>query len=136
MSNSIVINNQSVLVKQYNGQRVLTFKDIDTAHGRPTGTARRNFNTNKSHFIEGEDYYKIQPNEIRTVGIKSPNGGIVLNESGYLMLAKSFTDDLAWKVQRELVNSYFKVKELEQPVSDNYTYFDKTYGGQFEGLTF
>ena len=28
------------------------------------------------------------------------------------MLVKSFTDDLAWDVQRKLVSSYFKVKEL------------------------
>jgi hypothetical protein len=27
------------------------------------------------------------------------------------MLVKSFTDDLAWKVQRDLVNTYFKVKK-------------------------
>lgn len=87
--NEIVINNTNVSVKEYRGQRVLTFKDIDTAHGRPDGTSRRNFNKNKAHFIECEDWYKIQPNEIRAVGISSPNGGIVLTESGYLMLVKS-----------------------------------------------
>lgn len=27
----------------------------------------------------------------------------LMTETGYLMLVKSFTDDLAWKVQRELV---------------------------------
>ncbi|MDO4945122.1 MAG: ORF6N domain-containing protein [Ruminococcus sp.] len=131
MSNSIVINNQSVLVKQYNGQRVLTFKDIDIAHGRATGTARKRFNDNKNRFIEGVDYFNVQMSEKRTLGFEVPNRGLtVITESGYLMLAKSFTDDLAWKVQRQLVNSYFKVKELEQPVSDNYTYFDKTYNGE------
>ena len=67
--NEIVIGNANVSIKEYKGQRVVTFKDIDTVHGRPDGTARRNFNRNKEHFIEGEDYYKIQPNEIRTVGI-------------------------------------------------------------------
>ena len=30
----------------------VTFKDIDEVHGRKTGTARRNFNSNKKHFIE------------------------------------------------------------------------------------
>lgn len=34
----------------------------------------------------------------------NPNAEITLiTETGYLMLVKSFTDDLAWKVQRELV---------------------------------
>jgi hypothetical protein len=35
----------------------------------------------------------------------------VVTESGYLMLVKSFTDDLAWDVQRQLVNTYFKVEK-------------------------
>lgn len=133
MANSIVINQKPMNIKEYKGQRVLTFKDIDTVHGRADGTARKRFNDNKKHFVEGEDFYKIQPSEIRTVGITSPNGGTVLTESGYLMLAKSLTDDLAWKVQRELVNNYFRVKphgEPRQLTFDDYNYFDKTFRGQ------
>ncbi|MDD6489461.1 MAG: ORF6N domain-containing protein [Clostridia bacterium] len=140
MADTITINNQDLTVRQYKGQMVVTFNDIDLVHNRPTGTARRNFNTNKAHFIEGEDFFKIQPNEIRTVGIKSPNGGIVVTESGYLMLVKSFTDDLSWEVQRQLVKTYFRYKEQ---LTDNstlhsshstlkdkpYEYFDKTYNG-------
>ena len=76
--NEIVINNQNVLVKEYEGKRVVTFKDIDMVHGRPEGTARKRFNDNKKHFIEGEDYYRIQPSEIRTVGITSPNRHLFL----------------------------------------------------------
>jgi hypothetical protein len=37
----------------------------------------------------------------------------VLVESGYLMLTKSFNDDLAWQVQRELVNSYFRSRTAD-----------------------
>ena len=130
--NTILINRQNVLVKQYKGQRVLTFKDIDMVHGRTDGTARRNFNSNKKHFVEGEDYYKIQPNEIRTVGITSPNGGTIVTESGYLMLVKSFTDDLSWEVQRQLVKSYFRGKEDNHTDKqlELYEYFDKTYDGE------
>lgn len=134
--NEIVIGNTNVSIKEYKGQRVVTFKDIDTVHGRPDGTARRNFNRNKEHFIEGEDFYKIQPNEIRTVGIKSNNGGLVLTESGYLMLAKSFTDKVAWDVQRALVKSYFRAKQETAPQYEQlkleekpYEYVDKFYKG-------
>ncbi|EEX0080363.1 ORF6N domain-containing protein, partial [Salmonella enterica] len=49
--------------------------------------------------------------EAREMGVTAPNGIIFLTESGYLMLVKSFTDDLAWKVQRELVNNYFRTRE-------------------------
>lgn len=131
MTNAITINNQDLALRQYNGQMVITFKDIDLVHNRPQGTAGRNFRVNKKHFIEGEDYFKIQPDEIRRVGIKSPNGGIVVTESGYLMLVKSFTDDLSWKVQRQLVKTYFRYKKsLPEPKPTKpYEYFDKTYNG-------
>lgn len=119
MNNQIVkINNTDLSVKEFNKQRVVTFKDIDMLHERVEGTADRNFRENKlssdgtNRFIEGEDYFilrKSQNNEIR--GLEIPNRGItLLTESGYLMLVKSLQDDLAWKVQRELVNNYFRVK--------------------------
>ena len=118
MNELTIINNTQVLVKEYSGQRVVTFKDIDAVHGRPDGTARKRFNDNREHFIEGEDFFILtQPSEIRTLGIQRPQGGTpesvtLITESGYLMLVKSFTDDLAWKVQRELVNSYFRAKAV------------------------
>ena len=111
------IGNSDISIKEYNGQRVVTFKDIDMVHGRPDGTARKRFNDNRNHFIEGEDFFVItQPSEIRTLGLERPQGGvpekvILATEQGYLMLVKSFTDDLAWDVQRQLVNGYFKTKE-------------------------
>lgn len=114
---TVTINSTDISVKEYRGKRVVTLKEIDQCHCRPDGTARRNFNTNKQHLIEGIDYFIInQPNEIRTLGITRPQGGVsktvtLITESGYLMLVKSFTDDLAWNVQRQLVNSYFKVEK-------------------------
>ena len=99
-------------VKEFKGQRVVTFKDIDEVHGRIEGTAVRTFNKHKEKFVENEDYYFVQGNEIRNLGINSNFGGYLLTESGYLMLVKSFTDDLAWNVQRNLVKSYFKVQQL------------------------
>ena len=42
----------------------------------------------------------------------------VVTESGYLMLVKSFTDDLAWQVQRQLVNTYFRKSEESSAVKD------------------
>lgn len=126
MTNIISINKQPLSVKKYKGNMVVTFKDIDTVHGRPNGTARKRFNDNKQHFIEGEDYFVRKTDEAKSeYGIIAPNGLVLITESGYLMLAKSFTDDLAWKVQRELVNRYFKAKEEVKP----YEYFDKTYNG-------
>ncbi|MDE6833468.1 MAG: ORF6N domain-containing protein, partial [Ruminococcus sp.] len=114
-----LINNKYIEIKEYKGQRVVTFRDIDTVHERPDGTASRNFRANRKHFIEGVDYFSInQPDEFRRVGLTRPQGGtpetvILLTVSGYLMIVKSFTDDLAWSVQRMLVNSYFKLQQTK-----------------------
>lgn len=118
----IQINDFDLSVKEYQGERVVTFKDIDEVHGRPDGTARKRFNDNREHFIEGVDYYKVCVSEIRThkimdISSKAREDITLLTESGYLMLVKSFTDDIAWSVQRQLVNSYFRVKQI---ISDNY----------------
>lgn len=135
--NSITINNNSIERKLYNNQPVVTFKDIDLVHERPEGTASRNFRTNKKHFIENIDFYymnvdKCKNDEIRRFGIESPRGGYLFTESGYLMLVKSFTDDLAWEVQRQLVNSYFRLKEesYEQLELEPYKLEKKTYKGK------
>lgn len=120
MSEIIKVGNKNIAVKEFDGCRVVTFKDIDNVHERPEGTARKRFNDNKNRFIEGEDYYKICPSEIRThkimeISEMAREDVTLITESGYLMLVKSFTDDLAWKVQRELVKSYFKkTKPLSQ----------------------
>lgn len=116
MENTVQICDSEILIKEYAGKRVVTFKDIDRVHNRPEGTARKRFKDNREHFIEEEDFFRlskdeVQLSEIRTVGNISNNGLTLITESGYLMLVKSFTDDLAWKVQRELVNCYFRAKE-------------------------
>lgn len=111
--NEITICDTSISIKEYKGQRVVTFKDIDAVHDRPDGTARRNFNNNKKYFIEDEDFFVRNSYEAKNeYDIIAPNGLVLITESGYLMLVKSFTDDLAWTVQRALIKTYFKAQEL------------------------
>lgn len=124
MNEVIEVENTEMIIREYKGQRVVTFKDIDTVHQRPKGTARRNFNRNREHFIEGEDYFKVCANEIRTrkiadIPTKATEDMVLLTEMGYLMVVKSFKDDLAWDVQRKLVNSYFKEKQMQQAVENS-----------------
>ncbi|HCQ5582532.1 TPA: phage antirepressor KilAC domain-containing protein [Clostridioides difficile] len=119
MNNLVLINDKELQIKEFKGERVVTFKEVDLIHERVEGTAGRNFRENKKHFIEGVDYFFVKPsdignNEIRRSEINN-SGTYLITESGYLMLVKSLTDDLAWTVQRELVNNYFRVREKEQP---------------------
>lgn len=112
MNNLIKIGNQEISEKEFKGRRVVTFKDIDLVHERPEGTARKRFNDNKKHFIACEDYFVRNTDEAKNeFGITAPNGLMLLTEQGYLMLVKSFTDDLAWTVQRQLVSNYFNKRK-------------------------
>lgn len=116
MNELIRVGNSSISVKEYKGKRVVTFKDIDTVHERPSGTANKRFLDNKKRFINGEDYFIVGNSEIRKSHLMSLSDNdftdkVLITESGYLMLVKSFTDDLAWTVQRKLVDSYFRVKQ-------------------------
>lgn len=119
MNELIKINSKDLAVKEFKNQRVVTFRDIDVIHERAEGTSSKNFRNNKVHFINSVDYFEIKKNEVgedftETYGFDkfAPNG-ILITESGYLMLVKSLTDDLAWNVQRELVNSYFRKNDYE-----------------------
>lgn len=135
--NEIIINDKPLPIREYKGNRVVTFKEIDEVHGRKDGTARKRFNDNKNRFIEGVDYFVRKTDEAaKEFGIIAPNGLTLITESGYLMLVKSFSDDLAWTVQRELVNFYFrgrtpapKPKQLTLETNE-YTYTPKTYKGE------
>lgn len=135
----ITVNTHEVGVKEYFGQRVVTFADVDAVHEKPKGSAKDRFYKNKKRFKLGEDYFVIKPqdlteaqkymshtsetekNEIRSfegpsvVGIDyvNPRGLTLLTESGYLLLVKVFDDDLAWEVQRKLVKTYFTVKQFK-----------------------
>jgi len=118
MSNLIKIANQEIAVKEFKGRRVVTFKDIDLIHERPEGTAKRNFASNREHFIECEDFIEVLASDVGTDFVltygfvNKAAKGFLITEQGYLMLVKSFQDDLAWKVQRDLVNTYFRTQNL------------------------
>ncbi|MBX8516055.1 ORF6N domain-containing protein [Pseudomonas cichorii] len=86
---------------------------IDQVHERPEGTARRNFNEHRKRFVDGHHCFEVTADEIRTQSISvafSPRTakGVLLTERGYLLLSKALNDDLAWTVQRQLVNRYFR----------------------------
>lgn len=103
-------------VKEFEGKRVVTFKDVDELHQRPEGTARVTFNRHKKRFVEGEDFFVCESYEAEKMGFTAPNGLTLLTESGYLMLVKPFSDDLSWEVQRQLVNIYFRAKNEIGPI--------------------
>ena len=122
----ITINETEIQPLEYENQRVVTFAMIDKVHGRPSDTARRNFRANKERLVEKEDYYLIdftQKDVFRPFGIQvPPRGMIVLTESGYLLLVKSFTDDLA----RQFMPSSISQASARETLLHEQTFFSSS----------
>lgn len=137
MTELVNVEGTELAVREWNGQRVVTFRDIDNAHGVKPGSAKRNFIRNKRHFIENEDYFIATRDSLKSVNLTPlnvdiPTRGITLiTEMGYLMLAKSFTDDKSWNVQRTLVNAYFMLKN-QQPTPISTTTIEEKPTLEFE----
>lgn len=119
----ITINNVELGIKEYKKERVVTAWDIAKVHKKEVNDITKNFNNNKKKFILDEDYFLVNRTEIseRKISVQDfiPNNVKeipLFTESGYLMLVKTFTDDLSWEIQRQLVKGYFKLKELKSSV--------------------
>lgn len=118
MSELVRVNDREVPVIEYHGDRVVTLRMVDELHARPDGTAGRNFRKHRGKLLDGVDYWEVPIDEFRRLTLVDQTGGkdgILLSESGYLMLVKSFQDALAWEVQRALVSHYFRRKDLITP---------------------
>lgn len=126
MNDVITVEETEMQIREYNGQRVVTFRDIDQVHKRPSGTARRNFNKNRKYFEEEKDYFILTRNSnvrktyngfsnVNLADIEKipPKGVTLLTERGYLKVVKSFNDDLSWKVQDILVDTYFQLRNMQ-----------------------
>ena len=59
----VKINNSDVMVKEFQGQRVVTAWDIAKVHEREVREVNQQFNRNKEKLIEGEDYFSLTPME-------------------------------------------------------------------------
>ena len=84
MNEVVRIKNHELQVKEYKGQRVVTFKDIDECHSKADGSAKRRFNENKKRFIEGIDYFVIS---------KKMSG---TNSDGHMDLMKKHQKAMYW----------------------------------------
>ena len=115
-NNKIMINGIEIETKEYKGQRVITSYDVAKLHNRDVKRVNEQFERNINKFRIGKDYFQITREEmnqsqIATALSKHSNNPIerLFTERGYLKLTKTFTDELSWKIQDMLVESYFIV---------------------------
>lgn len=115
----IQVLEKEIEVKEYKGVRVVTVWDIAELHNKEVREVNQQFKRNFNKFEEHKDYFQIEkskffesfcviqkfiPNNVKYIAL--------FTERGYLKLSKTFNDDISWKVQDILVDSYFKLKEI------------------------
>lgn len=99
----------------WKNELVITFGFIDHVHEHKGARARQNFHANKARFMEGKDYFLLKGEELKrfrvSFNLTHEIGSLtLLTESGYAMLVKTFHSDIAWQIQRELVEVYFRTR--------------------------
>ena len=117
--NLVKIENKELAIKEWNGQRVVTAWDIAELHDRNTAKVNEIFKNNKEKFTLGKDYYLLNREEFsesfKTIQKFIPNNVKEIplyTERGYLKLTKPFEDELSWRIQDILVDSYFTLKTV------------------------
>lgn len=111
-----------IQITELNGQRVLTTQQIAEGYGTKTRTIIDNFGNNKSRFMEGKHFFLLEGKELKDFKDSNENFGVVGNrapklylwtEKGVLLHAKSLGTDRAWDTYDILVDTYFKVQEVQ-----------------------
>ena len=126
--NLIRIEDKELAIKEWNEERVVTAWDIAELHDRNTAKVNEIFKNNKEKFTLGKDYYLLNREEFsessKTIQKFIPNNVKEIplyTERGYLKLTKPFEDELSWRIQDILVDSYFALKKIAKeikPVSE------------------
>jgi hypothetical protein len=117
MSNLIPIEHQN--------QRVLTTHQIAQLYETDTDKIKQNFSYNRDRYIPGVHYYIADGELLKRIKSEVENFDLAPNvnklylwtEKGALLHAKSLNTDKAWEVYSELVDTYFRAKQLMKPES-------------------
>lgn len=125
MTELVNIEGTDLYIKNYNNKMVVSFDDICSVHKCDKKRLSRHFERKRRYFIKDIDFFEVTRKELGD--LVSPNEKIVGNpylktylftETGYLMIVKCLDDDIAWNVQRQLVNGYFAGKFQSKEQND------------------
>lgn len=121
MSESIAHDENSLVVIEYNDQRILTSKQLAEAYGTDIQLITNNFSRNKERYTPGKHYYVLEGEQKRAfldlyqndVGSKNAKVLYLWTEKGALLHAKSLGTDQAWAVYEQLVDEYFRLAKAD-----------------------
>jgi len=135
-------------VIRYQEMPVVTTEQLAQLYETVTDNLKKNFNRNKTKFVEGKHFFKIEGTELREFKNKVTNGHLVSPNAKHLILwtergaarhAKMLDTDHAWDVFERLEDCYFN-QEQKVPVKNevkpyaptgNDLYLPKTEGRYF-----
>lgn len=106
-------------VIEYRGQRVVTTEQLAGGYGTDAENIRRNFNRNKSRFVEGKHFFQLMGNELENLRVSFSPAQIsnktrsltLWTERGAANHAKMLETDQAWGYHEELVEFYFTQRD-------------------------
>lgn len=112
---------------EYRGQRVVTTEQLAAGYGSTEQMITNNFNRNKSRFVEGKHYFKVEGEELQELKRLNSLRGLVSKYTSQLILwtergaanhAKMLETDQAWSYHEDLVEFYFTQRDaIALPVS-------------------
>ncbi|EGL4350900.1 ORF6N domain-containing protein [Salmonella enterica] len=112
---------------EYRGQRVVTSEQMAAGYGATEKMLTNNFSRNKSRFVEGKHYFKVEGEELQEIKNRPSLIGLVGKNARSLTLwtergaanhAKMLETDQAWNYHEDLVEFYFTQREaIALPVS-------------------
>ncbi|EBS2695449.1 ORF6N domain-containing protein [Salmonella enterica subsp. enterica serovar Newport] len=105
---------------EYRGQRVVTTEQLAAGYGSTEQMITNNFNRNKSRFVEGKHYFKVEGEELQELKRLNSLRGLVSKYTSQLILwtergaanhAKMLETDQAWNYHEDLVEFYFNQRD-------------------------
>lgn len=110
---------QDLQVIEYRGQRVVTTEQLAAGYGTDAENIRRNFNRNKSRFVEGKHYFQLMGDELENLRVSFSPAQIsnktrsltLWTERGAANHAKMLETDQAWGYHDDLVEFYFTQRD-------------------------
>lgn len=105
---------------EHENQRVLTTTQLAKGYETDSQIIVNNYNRNRDRYQVGKHYYALKGEEKRNfinqhqidLGLKNAATIYLWTEKGALLHAKSLNTDQAWEVYDQLVETYFRAKEM------------------------
>lgn len=115
---------QALQKLEQQGQRVLTTAQLAEAYGADTKQINDNFQNNESRYTLGKHYFVLQGEELKNFKASTEISGnlkyapvlYLWTEKGAWLHAKSLNTDQAWEAYERLVDEYFRILQIQQPV--------------------